>query len=87
MTALHFRDCNNELFPMPDTELQARLETVEIRLAHQEAALDEMTRVLLEQERLIREQAETIKRLELQLRATASSMIASRDEETPPPHY
>jgi len=72
---------------MADIELQARLETVEIRLAHQEAALDEMTRALLEQERLIREQAETIKRLEVQLRASAASMIASRDEETPPPHY
>lgn len=72
---------------MSDIELQARLETVEIRLAHQEAALDEMTCALLEQERLIREQAETIRRLEVQLRATAGSMIASQDEETPPPHY
>jgi SlyX protein len=72
---------------MSDIELQARLETVEIRLAHQEAALDEMTRALLEQERLIRGQAETIKRLEEQLRASAVSIIASRDEETPPPHY
>lgn len=72
---------------MADSELQARLETVEVRLAHQEAALDELTRVLLEQERQLRDQADTIQRLELQLRATTASMIAAPDEETPPPHY
>lgn len=72
---------------MSDSELQTRLETVEVRLAHQQAALDELTRVLLEQEQQLRDQTETIQRLELQLRATASAMIATPDEETPPPHY
>lgn len=72
---------------MPDTELLARIETLEIRIAHQEAAVDEMTRTLLEQERLLREQADTVRRLEAQLRASVPSLIASRDEEVPPPHY
>ena len=75
------------ILPMSDTELQQRVETLEIRLAHQEAAVDEMTRTLLEQERMLREQAETLRRLEAQLRASVPSLIASRDEETPPPHY
>lgn len=72
---------------MSASELQARFETVEVRLAHQEATLDELMRVLLEQERQLRDQSDTIQRLELQLRATASAMIAAPDEETPPPHY
>lgn len=72
---------------MLEADLQARVETLEIRIAHQEAAMDEMTRTLLEQERLLREQAETIRRLEAQMRAATPSLIASRDEETPPPHY
>jgi len=72
---------------MPDTDLHARLEALESRLAHHEAAMDELTRALLQQERLVAEQAESLRRLEAQLRASISSPIASRDEETPPPHY
>lgn len=72
---------------MPDSELHARLETLEIRLMHLEAAMDEITRTLLQQERLVARQAEALHRLEAQLRATTTSQIASRDEETPPPHY
>ena len=72
---------------MSDTDLHARLEALEIRLAHYEAALDELTRTLLKQERLVGEQAESLRRLEAQLRAATPSLIASRDEETPPPHY
>lgn len=72
---------------MPDSELLARIEALEIRLAHQDAAVDELTRTLLDQERQLKEQAESLRRLERQLRATAPSLIATRDEETPPPHY
>lgn len=72
---------------MSDSELLARIEALEIRVAHQDAAVDELTRTLLEQERRLREQAETLRRLEKQLRAATPSPIATRDEETPPPHY
>ena len=44
------------------------MESLEMRLMHLEAALDEMTRSLLRQEQLTRTQAETIKRIEEQLR-------------------
>lgn len=72
---------------MPDIDIEARFEALEMRLAHYEAAVDELTRTLLEQERLAREQGEALKRLEVQLRAATPSLIATRDEETPPPHY
>lgn len=72
---------------MSNTELLARVEALEIRVAHQDAAVDELTRTLLDQERVLREQAESLRRLELQLRAATPSPIATRDEEAPPPHY
>lgn len=72
---------------MIETELRARLEKLEIRIAHQDAALDELTRGLLAQERRLCEQAETILRLERQLRAAISSPVAAAQDETPPPHY
>lgn len=72
---------------MPDIDVEARLEALEIRIAHYEAVIDELTRTLLEQERVVRDQAETLKRLEIQLRAATPSLVATRDEETPPPHY
>lgn len=72
---------------MNDTELLARVEELEIRIAHQELAIEELTRTLLDQERLAAEQAQTLQRLERQLRAALPSPLATPEEETPPPHY
>jgi SlyX protein len=72
---------------MNDTQLTNRIEALETRLMHQETALDELTHTLLKQERLVAEQAETIKRLEALLRTLAPSTLATPGEETPPPHY
>jgi len=71
---------------MTDNQLDSRLETLEIRASHQEAAIDELTRTLLSQEKRIAELAETIKRLEVQLRAMTPSPIDAQLDE-PPPHY
>jgi uncharacterized coiled-coil protein SlyX len=72
---------------MPTNELEQRIESIEMRLMHLDAALDEMTRALLQQEQLTRTQAVTIERLEGQLRGLAASYPASPDAEPPPPHY
>jgi uncharacterized coiled-coil protein SlyX len=72
---------------MSTAELEQRIESLEVRLMHLEAALDEMTRALLQQEQLSRTQAETIERLEEQLRGLATGYPASPDAEPPPPHY
>ncbi|MGB5473978.1 MAG: SlyX family protein [Gammaproteobacteria bacterium] len=68
-------------------ELEQRMESLEMRLMHLEAALDEMTRSLLRQEQLTRTQAETIKRIEEQLRGLAAGYPATPEAEPPPPHY
>jgi SlyX protein len=72
---------------MTDTELTNRIEMLETRLMHLEDALDELTRTLLKQEKLVAEQAETIKRLETRIRTLAPPELAQPGEETPPPHY
>lgn len=71
---------------MADNDSEARIEALEIRLAHQEVALDELTRTLLKQERRMREHAETLERLELQVRALAPADGVSPTDEKPP-HY
>ena len=72
---------------MTDTNLAARIELLETRLAHQEVAIEELTRTLLGQERLVREQAATIKRLESLIRALNPSTVEPPVEDSPPPHY
>ena len=71
---------------MTDKEFGARLETLEVRYAHQESALEELTRTLLNQEQQIRALTDLVERLETQLSALAPSGADSRGEE-PPPHY
>jgi len=72
---------------MNDTDLDVRIESLETRLMHQEAAIDELTRSLLLQEQLVTRQAATIERLEAQLRSLFAADITPSGEDGPPPHY
>ena len=69
-----------------DVELAERLEALEVRYAHQEAALEELTRTVLSQEQTIRLQGERLERMEQSVRAmqrgTGSTVVDER-----PPHY
>ena len=67
-------------------DMAARLEVLEVRYAHQEAALDELTRTVLAQEQLIRLQAERLARLEKVLGSMpgAGGHIPADEK---PPHY
>jgi uncharacterized coiled-coil protein SlyX len=72
---------------MTNDALLQHIESLEVRLMHLEAALDEMTRALLQQEQQTRAQANTIERLEEQLRGLAAGYPAGPESEPPPPHY
>jgi uncharacterized coiled-coil protein SlyX len=72
---------------MNHTDLDARIESLEARLMHQEAAIDELTRTLLLQEQRVTRQAVTIERLEAQLRSQLAANITPPGEDGPPPHY
>lgn len=67
--------------------MESRLEDLEIRIAHQELALEELTRTTLAQQQRINEQAVQIDYLMSLLKELSPSAVASRSEETPPPHY
>jgi len=67
--------------------MESRLEDLEIRIAHQEAAIEELTRTNLAQQQqleVLRVQIDYLKSL---LKEITPSAVAPRSEETPPPHY
>jgi SlyX protein len=71
---------------MTESDLAQRLEALEVRYAHQDASLEELTRTVLAQEQLIRLQAERLARLERAVSAMPGSAgNAPADEK--PPHY
>lgn len=72
---------------MTDNDIKARLESLETRIMHQDAAIDELTRTLLGQELLMNKQVEAIKHLEEQIRGLSSSNPATTTDDPPPPHY
>ena len=72
---------------MTDNDIKARLESLETRIMHQDAAIDELTRTLLSQELLMNKQVKIIKHLEEQVRGLSSSNSSASVNEPPPPHY
>ena len=72
---------------MTVNELSARMETMEIRLMHQDASIEALTQTLLQQEQLIRSQATAIERIESMIHALSSTHTAPPGGEPLPPHY
>ena len=72
---------------MSDNNLDDRIDALEVRLMHLDAALDEMTRTLLSQESQLRQQADTIRRLETLVKGLADAGTNDPGKEPPPPHY
>ncbi len=70
----------------PDA-LAERLETLEIRLMEQEAALDALTRGQLDLTRTVEALADRLQRLERQLRELTPPAAGPAAAEPPPPHY
>lgn len=58
---------------------------LEIRITHQDASIEELTRVLLEQEKTIKNMQHELDTFRQQLKEF--SLIAPLSEEKPPPHY
>ena len=67
--------------------MESRITDLEIRLTHQEAAIEEMNGVLLEQHKLIELLKTELVTLQRQLRDIGSSSVADVFQEPPPPHY
>lgn len=67
--------------------MENRITDLEIRLTHQEAAMEEMNSVLLEQHKLIQRLRDEQAYLQRQLHDINTSNIADAADEAPPPHY
>ena len=64
-----------------------RLIELESRIAFQDHTLQELNEVIVRQQREIDELRRELEALRAQLKALAPALVASRSEETPPPHY
>jgi len=67
--------------------MENRITDLEIRLTHQEAALEEMNGVLLAQHTLIGKLQDDITRLRGQLQDNNTGGVTEQVNEPPPPHY
>jgi SlyX protein len=67
--------------------MENRLVELETRLAFQENTLQELNAVVVRQQREIDALTREIESLKAQIRTLAPELVASRAEETPPPHY
>lgn len=67
--------------------METRITDLEIRLTHQDAAMEELTRVVLTQERELKRINNEIEQLKVMVKELASSNVALPSEEAPPPHY
>lgn len=65
--------------------MQKHITDLEIRITHQEAAIDELTMTVLRQEKMMVKLQQEVTMLRKQLKGLSD--IAPLSEETPPPHY
>ena len=67
--------------------MEEKITNLEIRLTHQEAAIEEINTVLLKQYQLIESLRAELELLQHQLKDIGSSNIVDSSQEPPPPHY
>jgi uncharacterized coiled-coil protein SlyX len=72
---------------MSNSTLNDRIDALEVRLMHLESALDVVTRTLLTQESQLRQQADTLRRLESLVKGLADAGSSDPRKEPLPPHY
>jgi len=64
-----------------------RLIDLEIRLTHQENHIEELDKVIFQQQKAIDLLSEQLKHLQQKLKNATEVNILSASEESPPPHY
>lgn len=67
--------------------MEARIVDLEIRLAHQEAAIETLTTCDLARQRDLERLRADLEQIKGMLRELAPGAVGSEDQETPPPHY
>jgi len=67
--------------------MENRLIELETRLAFQDHTLQELNSVIVRQQQEIAALTREIENLKSQFKTLAPELVASRGDETPPPHY
>jgi SlyX protein len=67
-----------------DEEISTRVTDIEITLAHQQKAIDELSEMVIKQGKIL---DYLQKQTEMLLAATEQDVVKPLSEETPPPHY
>ena len=67
--------------------MEDRITELECRVALQDETIEALNLRIHEQQRTIDELTEAVKRLHEALRSLRPSMIATAEEDAPPPHY
>ena len=67
--------------------LEARLDTLETRIAHQDRMIEDLNATITDQWKQIEALTRQVKRLDAQLQDVRDSAGASGEQEPPPPHY
>lgn len=69
------------------TDTEQRLIALETRLTHHERMAEELSDVLVEQQRAIELLSAQVKRLTARMREMAAGWSSSPQDDRPPPHY
>ena len=72
---------------MADEQLLERVTDLEIRLTHQEAAIDELTQTALRQQGLLERIVDELDQIKAVIKEMSPRVTVPLSEETPPPHY
>lgn len=67
--------------------MESRIVDLEIRMSHQEAALEALTASDLTQQRALEHLRAELALIKSLLRDLTPAAVASQEQETPPPHY
>ena len=66
---------------------EKRLEDLEVRIAHQEAAIEELTRTAVTQESVVRALRQELETLRRQMLSPSTHAVGEDSGNEPPPHY
>lgn len=67
--------------------MESRITDLEIRLSHQEAALDELTRANHQQQQVINNILAELQQIKIMLQQLSPGISGDGGDEPPPPHY
>jgi SlyX protein len=72
---------------MTESDIDTRLEALEVRIAYQERAIEDLSTTVAGQWRQIDQLSKQVERMTNRLRSVEENVRPSGEPEPPPPHY